>query len=63
MDDKAKAAFFSRMNPMGRSKEEARQRSAKKVIPEVYSDMKRTPLKCPVPVDGKLELELRSTAR
>jgi hypothetical protein len=63
MDDKARAAFFARMNPAGRAKEEMRRRKAPKVVPEVYSDLKRTPLKCTVPVDGKVEMDLKSTAR
>jgi hypothetical protein len=63
MDDKARAAFFSRMNPGGRAKEEMKKRRAPKVVPEVYSDLKRTPLKCIVPVDGKVEMALKSTAR
>jgi hypothetical protein len=63
MDNKTKMAFFSRMSPQGKAKEEQRQKKAAKVVPEVYTDMSRTPLKCTVPVEGKLELPLRSSAR
>jgi hypothetical protein len=63
MDDKSKMEFFSRMSPQGRAKEEARQKKARKPIPEVYGDVNKTPLKCTVPADGKVELPLRSTAR
>jgi hypothetical protein len=63
MDNKAKMAMFTRMSPEGRAKEETRQKKAHKVVPEVYTDSGRTPLKCTVPVDGKVELALRSTAR
>jgi hypothetical protein len=63
MDDKARMAFFAKMNPGGRVQEEAKQKKAQKVVPEVYRDVSKTPLKCAVPVDGKVELSLRSTAR
>jgi hypothetical protein len=63
MDPKAKAAFFQRLSPTGQAQEQARLKKAQKLVPEVYSDIKRTPLKCAVPVDGKVELELRSKAR
>ena len=63
MDNKAKMAMFTRMSPEGRTKEETRQKKARKSVPEVYTDMNRTPLKCTVPVDGKVELALRSTVR
>jgi hypothetical protein len=62
-DNKAKMAFFSRMSPQGRLKAEMSQQKARKPVPEVYTDMNRTPLKCTVPVEGKVELSLRSTAR
>jgi hypothetical protein len=62
MDNKAKMAMFSRMSPDGKAKDVARQKKAPKIVPEVYTDLNRTPLKCTVPVDGKLELPLRSTA-
>jgi hypothetical protein len=63
MDDKAKMAMFMRLSPDGRAKEKQREQKARKVVPEVYTDSSRTPLKCTVPVDGKVELSLRSTAR
>lgn len=62
MDNKAKMAMFSRLSPDGRTKEKQREQKARKVVPEVYGDVNRTPLKCTVPVDGKVELSLRSTA-
>jgi len=62
MDNKTKMAMFSRMSPEGKAKDAARQKKAPKVVPEIYTDLNRTPLKCTVPVDGKLELPLRSSA-
>jgi len=62
-DERSKMAFFSRMSPGARAREQLKKQRAPKVVPEVYSDLKRTPLKCTVPVDGKVELELKSTAR
>jgi hypothetical protein len=62
-DNKSKMVLFSRMSPEGRAKEEMRQQKARKLVPEVYTDMNRTPLRCTVPVEGKVELKLRSTAR
>jgi hypothetical protein len=63
LDDKAKAAFFTRMSPASRAQEEKQQRKAGPAVPEVYTDVSRTPLRCTVPLDGPLELNLRSTAR
>jgi hypothetical protein len=62
-DNKSKMAFFSKMSPEGRAKEKAREQKARKPVPEVYTDLNRTPLRCTVPVEGKVELSLRSTAR
>jgi hypothetical protein len=63
MDPKAREGFFMRMSPGGRAKEDARQKNAKKTVPEVYMDLKRTPLKCTVPADGNVDLPLKTTAR
>jgi len=62
MGDKSRMEFFSRMSPEVRLKEEAKQKKARKPVPELYSDVSKTPLKCTVPADGKVELNLRSTA-
>jgi hypothetical protein len=61
MSDKDKAAFFMRMAPEVREKEEAKK--PKSTVPEVYTNMEKTPLRQIVPADGKVKLELRSTAR
>jgi hypothetical protein len=63
MDDKSRMAFFSKMSPEGRAKAEMKEKKARKVVPEIYTDMNKTPLKCTVPVDGKVDVALRSTVR
>jgi hypothetical protein len=62
MDPKDMKSFFSRLSPQGRARAEAKERKARKVIPDVYTDVKTTPLKSTVPVVGKVELDLKSTA-
>src|SRR5262245_11396137 len=59
MDDKAKAAFFSKLK--SRDNEAAKKPDSSG--PSVYQDAKTTPLKEVVPPDGKVELRLRSSAR
>ena len=60
-DDKAKMAFFMKMNPQGRAKEEKKKAST--AVPAVYTSPATTPLKVTVPTDGKVEIAMRSTAR
>jgi hypothetical protein len=61
LSDKDKMAFFMKMSPQHRAKEESKK--SKSSVPEVYTDVARTPLKQIVPAEGKVNLELRSTAR
>jgi hypothetical protein len=49
---------FLRENPGGPSR--ASREKMKNVLPARYGDATRTPLRCRVPPDGKLLLELRS---
>jgi hypothetical protein len=50
------------MSPQGR-KQAALKRKKSSAVPEIYRDVKRTPLKEVVPATGKVELALRSGAR
>ncbi len=63
MDDKAKMAFFMRMSPEGKAKAEREKKKTGGSVPTAYTSPTTTPLKMTVPVNGKAEINLRSTAR
>jgi hypothetical protein len=62
MSDDEKMKMFMRMSPKGRN-QEAKKKLAS-LIPAVYSDQSKTPLKETVPPpNGKVELSLSASAR
>jgi hypothetical protein len=61
MSDKEKTAFFRRLSPQGRARDEKKKAST--AVPTVYTSATTTPLRVTVPAGGKVELTLRSTAR
>lgn len=62
MSEKDKAAFFSRPSPKSRE-EELKTKKPDSVVPKVYQDITKTPLKQRVPSDGKVEINLQSNAK
>ena len=61
-NEEKKAARFA-MSPMGKKKGAEKKSKQPRQIPEIYSDIKKTPLKEVVPTNGKIELALRSSMR
>jgi hypothetical protein len=62
MDNKAKMDFFMRMSPAGKTKA-AQRKKPRSPVPNVYADVRKTPLQQVVPAEGAVRLELRRTAR
>ncbi len=61
-DEDRREARVGTMSPMGKKKMAQQKRSKKpRQVPEIYSDIKKTPLKEVVPTNGKVELALRSS--
>jgi hypothetical protein len=58
-NEEKKAARMT-MTPMGKKKQAELNSKKPRQIPEIYSDVKKTPLKEVVPINGKIELALRS---
>jgi hypothetical protein len=56
MSDKEKEAFFMKVGAKARKKKAS-------PVPEVYGSVDKTPLKWTVPAGGRVELNLKSTAR
>jgi hypothetical protein len=59
-DEEKKAARVGTMTPQGKKKQAEKKKHQKPQVPEIYSDIKKTPLKEVVPTNGKIELALRS---
>jgi hypothetical protein len=59
-DEEKKAARVA-MSPMGKKKLAEKKSKKLSQVPEIYSDIKKTPLKEVVPTNGKIELALRSS--
>jgi hypothetical protein len=62
MNEKEKKEFFMRSAPKNRAAEAAKKKPDS-VVPKVYRDVTKTPLKQRVPADGKVEIELQSNAK
>ena len=62
MSEKDKAAFFKRPSPKEREAEE-KKKKPDSVVPRVYQDITKTPLKQRVPSDGKVEINLQRNAK
>ena len=60
-DEEKKAARIGTMTPQGKKKLAEKKSKRPSQVPEIYSDIKRTPLKEVVPTNGKIELALRSS--
>ncbi|MBX9581405.1 MAG: carboxypeptidase-like regulatory domain-containing protein [Gemmataceae bacterium] len=73
MDDAAKTKFFMKMSAKTKAAEEKEKKERKKrgerdkadtsLVPPVYRDITKTPLKQRVPADGKVEINLKSNAK
>src|SRR5437868_6979200 len=61
-NEEKKAARMT-MTPMGKKKQAEQKSKKPRQVPEIYSDIKKTPLKEVVPTNGKIELALRSSMR
>jgi hypothetical protein len=59
-DDEKKAGRVGTMTPQGKKKQAEQKSKKRPMVPEIYSDIKKTPLKEVVPTNGKIELALRS---
>src|SRR5713101_5223669 len=62
-DEEKKAARVGTMTPQGKKKQAEQKSKKPRQVPEIYSDIKKTPLKEVVPTNGKIELALRSSMR
>jgi hypothetical protein len=62
-DEEKKAARIGTMTPQGKKKQAELMSKKPRQVPEIYSDIKKTPLKEVVPTNGKIELALRSSMR
>jgi len=62
-DEEKKAARVGTMTPQGKKKQAEQKSKKSRQVPEIYSDIKKTPLKEVVPTNGKIELALRSSMR
>ena len=60
-DEERKAARVGTMSPQGKKKQAELMSKKPRQVPEIYSDIKKTPLKEVVPTSGKIELDLRSS--
>jgi hypothetical protein len=54
-------ARLGTMTPQGKKKQAEQKSKKPRQVPEIYSDIKKTPLKEVVPTNGKIELALRSS--
>jgi hypothetical protein len=62
--DQGKAeARVGTMSPQGKKKQAEKKSKKPSQVPEIYRDIKKTPLKEVVPTNGKIELALRSKMR
>jgi hypothetical protein len=59
-DEEKKAARIA-MSPQGKKKQAEQKSKKPRQVPEIYSDINKTPLKEVVPTNGKIELALRSS--
>ena len=59
-DEQKKEARIGTMTPQGKKNQAEKKSKRPPQIPEIYSDVKKTPLKEVVPTDGKIELALKS---
>ncbi len=59
-DEQKKEARIGTMTPQGKKKQAEQKSKKPPQIPAIYSDVKKTPLKEVVPIDGKVELALKS---
>jgi len=59
-DEQKQQARIGTMSPQGKKKQAEKKSKRPPQIPEIYSDVKKTPLKEVVPTDGKIELALKS---
>jgi hypothetical protein len=59
-DEQKKEARIGTMTPQGKKKQAEKKSKRPPQIPEIYSDVKKTPLREVVPTDGKIELALKS---
>ncbi len=61
MSEQEKMALFTRLSPKGKA--EAEKKQPRSLVPAIYSDAEKTPLQEVVPADGKVEIQLKSSAR
>jgi hypothetical protein len=60
-DAEKQSARIGTMTPQGKKKQAEEKSRKPRQVPEIYSDIKKTPLKEVVPTNGKIELALRSS--
>jgi hypothetical protein len=60
-DEGKREARIGTMTPQGKKKQAELMSKKPRQVPEMYSDIKKTPLKEVVPTNGKIELALRSS--
>jgi len=56
-------ARIGTMTPQGKKKQAEKKSKKRPQVPEIYSDIKKTPLKEVVPTNGKIELALKGQMR
>jgi hypothetical protein len=62
-DEGMREARLGTMTPQGKKKQAEKKSKKPSHVPEIYRDIKKTPLKEVVPTNGKIELALRSKMR
>jgi hypothetical protein len=62
-DEGMREARLGTMTPQGKKKQAEKKSKKPSQVPEIYRDIKKTPLKEVVPTNGKIELALRSKMR
>jgi hypothetical protein len=62
-DEEKRDARIGTMTPQGKKKQAEKKSKKPSHVPEIYRDIKKTPLKEVVPTNGKIELALRSKMR